>query len=846
MGHNRKCFVARASVIAVRGALAALAVIPGAYAADSEQAVALTRPTNSVEVGIGAVDKDSYKFGEYNGLEQKGAYLHGGFSLRGGGGYDSAGTTRWSVNAADLGLNTRSLGAEFGEQGRFRINFGYDEIQRNQYDDYKTPYRGGGTTTLTLPGYPTTRTGTTGLANWNNYQSPYATGTTTATYAGRGPGVLLPAMMSEFKVDTLRTRASFEVSTVLSPAWQFKFSARHEDKEGTKLTGVAPGGGLRQGLLAPEPINNDTNQFKANLTFVDARGNLDFGYYGSFFQNKIKSWSLANPFASTTNDPVFGDTARLVGAPSNEMHRWNLTGAYNFSRTTRLVVSGYYQRMTQNEGFQGPFPAGWVMPDSSAHGLVVNKHLNATLTMRPVRNLALTAAYKYEDRDDRTPPRTYTTTWNDSAAAAQFNTWSMDPLKRKSHQLTLEGDYQFAPRQAIKAGYEWQEVERDANSSAVQAHIDRYRAAFLAAGLDAVAHPAWKAEKTKENTLKLEYRNNLSEVVTGRVGYSYSQRRTHYEDNESLTVSPINPPRIAPDGYFPAADPFLPGFRQYYLADRNRDRLRGAINFRATEALALQTGLSYNKDDYSNSPYGLKNDRSWVFNLDGTYAASDNLSFNAFYTYEDKQSRLESLAISRATNSNSLIAVHTPGNCTGYTTLTPAPIAPATSILPADHWYDPCRNWSETQNDRIDTLGLGFKAAGLMGGKLDFAGDLAYSRSRTPISFTGGSYAGNGLTAAGSVNNVWVATQSFPDITSELIMLRLSGRYTIDKSNAVRVTYQYNHLKSSDWQWDRYQSTPNAPNLSYAVTMPGMLGTGISSPNYTVNSIMVAYIYSFR
>jgi hypothetical protein len=94
-------------------------------------------------------------------------------------------------------------------------------------------------------------------------------------------------------------------------------------------------------------------------------------------------------------------------------------------------------------------------------------------------------------------------------------------------------------------------------------------------------------------------------------------------------------------------------------------------------------------------------------------------------------------------------------------------------------------------------------------------------------------------------NKIWIPASSFPDITSESIILRLSGRYTIDKSSAVRVNYQYSHLKSSDWQWDSYKSTPGT-TLNYAVTIPGMVGTGISSPNYTVNVVSVTYIYSFK
>jgi len=59
------------------------------------------------------------------------------------------------------------------------------------------------------------------------------------------------------------------------------------------------------------------------------------------------------------------------------------------------------------------------------------------------------------------------------------------------------------------------------------------------------------------------------------------------------------------------------------------------------------------------------------------------------------------------------------------------------------------------------------------------------------------------------------------------------------------VNYQYSHLKSADWQWDAYNSTPGT-SLNCAITVPGYVGTCMSSPNYSVNTIGVSYLYSFK
>ena len=133
---------------------AALVVATSAVwsARGAAQDAAEVTPRSTVEVGVGDVSTGSFKAGEYNGLEKKGAFLVGNVDLHGGAPYDSGKGLRWRITGTDLGLETRSVTAEIGVQGRFRLNFGYDELLRNRSDSYQTPYNGAGSNVLTLPG----------------------------------------------------------------------------------------------------------------------------------------------------------------------------------------------------------------------------------------------------------------------------------------------------------------------------------------------------------------------------------------------------------------------------------------------------------------------------------------------------------------------------------------------------------------------------------------------------------------------------------------------------------------------------------------------------------------------
>jgi MtrB/PioB family decaheme-associated outer membrane protein len=791
----------RATVLAVRGAVAALALVPVVHAAEPDDAPgALPQRTSVVEVGGLYVNKDSAKFGEYTGLDKKGGYAIGNFELYGGDGPEGA--FRWKVLGINLGLDSRSVLGEVGSQGRWRVTAGYDEIVRNFSDTYQTMWNGAGSTTLTLPsGYPaaSTRlsvTNTAGglLANWNNIQSPNATATST----GGGPAFVIPANMHSFELGTERKRGNVGVSVIVAPGWEMKASVKHEDKDGTKITGVNMGGFAGVSALMPEPIDSSTDQFEAGVSFVGQKAFFNAGYYGSIYRNNIGLWTVENPGA---NNAVMNNIARLQSYPDNQMHQINVGGGYKFTPATRFSFSGSWARLSQNENFiDSPAGSTWVVPETSAHAKVINSSFLARFTSRVMKDLTLNAAYKYDDRDNRTPIATFLTTRGDSpGASTQF---SNEPINRQVNQLNLDADYSLGRGQAVKLEYEYQKIHRTSTAE----------------------ESPFRADTTYEDTVRLEYRRSLDESLTGRVSYAHSKR--HVSDYDQGNPQPTNPP--AP---LPAADPALTGFEQFFLEDRNRDKLRSQLNFQASDAVTLQGSLDYNRDQYP-SQYGLKEAKSWVFGLDGSFVASEAMSFTLFYTYEDMKTSMDSLAIARGVTTSILVPHVSGAPCASFTN--------AANTLPSDYFTDPCRQWSESQGDKIHTLGLTGRYRGLMAGHLELVGELTYTRARTPIAVTGGTYYSNGVPNS-ATGNVFIGAESFSDITSELTQLRVAGLYALDKRSAIRLSYTYGRLKSSDWAYDAY-----AQSALGALAIQNYIGPGITSPNYNVNVVGLSYMYRFR
>jgi MtrB/PioB family decaheme-associated outer membrane protein len=916
-------FALRKSVAAVYGALLALALMPQVHAAEGDtgkpsssagqepgslnyaeivaQAVSadkaseaasqepnaqdLTRPTKQVEIGIGYVGNDSAKFGEYNGRNKKGPYAIGNFDLRGGGAYDSNDASRWRFNGTDLGLETRNLQGEYGEQGKFRLNFGYDELLRNRSDTYQTPYNGAGSNVLTLPGNwivptvpllgagPNARGLNPAVANSNAIVGGVSTAPSAANLATSN--ALINADIPDFhevELSTKRTKSDAGVSYSFDPQWGFDASIRHEHKDGVKPMGTVSRnsrstGGASLGdisTIIPDLIDTDTDQFNASLNYKGDKSYAQATYYGSIFKNNVPSMSWQNWATGPTGS---GTLNAISSTPSNQFHQLGLTGGYKFSSTTKLVVNGSYARSTQNDSFLTNDTTP-VVPVSSLNALVVSKDLNAKFTARPVKDLNLAANFKYADRDNRTPVNTYQYADAQEAAVANAlfpgvlaqNANANRAYSKKINQFNFDADYAVAKRQWLKAGYDFQKIDRTCNGSWIDCA---------------------DAATTKENTLRAEWRANMREDLNGKVGYAYSQRRvSNYNENAFLALVPYA--NVVPagqtisayqamllsglTGYGPVSDrnggvfagsgltaaqaafffpnnnvlpnnlyanqnriSELPGMRRLFVADRNRDKLRTSVNWQANEQLSLQAGLDFNKDNFINSVYGLQDAKSWVLNLEGSYSVSDDLTASMFYSFEDQRS---------ASAGNSYTANSTATSVNGFTAISGGCFA-TIALRNASNKVDPCNDWSTDMRDKVDTLGFALNKKNLMSGKLDLAASLIFTRARSDNTPTGGNYVNNPYAVtgapAGTIAAFFIPAQALPTVTTDTTELRLNGRYTIDKSTSVRLLYSYARMKSADYAYASMQDGAIA----------GQFPTFEMAPNFTIHVVGVSYIRQF-
>jgi MtrB/PioB family decaheme-associated outer membrane protein len=875
--------------MAVRGALLAAAL-----AACAPSASAQIKATGTVEIGPGDVSDNSFKAGEYNGLENRGGYGIGNIDLRGGSaGYNSDGTVRWRIKGTDLGLQTRSVSAEVGRQGQFRFTFVYDELRRNRSDTYQTPYDGAGSSLLTLPG-PWMVPTVAGSSTSNNAVNVVSTrglipqigGAAYIDSATNSPsmGRLLAPTSAQLllvnaaanadnplfhTVDLFTNRRRFDAAFRYSfdQQWSIDANVSPEHKTGLKPMGtVSRSTGADIATVIPDVIDADHNQMSVNLVFKSTKAFTQASYYGSFFANHNPSMSWQNwaTPAATLNT--------ISGAPGNQFNQFTVTSGVNISAHSKLVGNASYGRATQNDAFITDATT-LVVPVSSLHGIVVTSSFGAKFTAQPAKKFNVAAAYKYDDRDNRTSVHIFQYAdagdapapninfpagpSNPFGAVVAQNANANRPYSRTLNLANVDAEYAVAKHQWVKAGYDFERINRRCNDTWISC-VD--------------------AAITNENTVRADWRANVGEL-SARVGYAYSIRRTpDYNENAFLALVPYA--SVAPaaatggatalsfmnangwTGWGPAAGyapttgnlnlffpnnnalanalyannnriSELPGLRRYYVADRNRNRVRSLLSWQATDSLSVQSGVDLNKDAYPNSIYGVRNARGWAANVDGSYAFAEDFSATVFYAYENQRASTAGNSYTANSNAATLAggqpgAVGLSGNtCDPYLTL---------QQRNNNNKLDPCLNWSSDMLENTHTVGVALRKKL---GNVNLTGSLTFSHARWDSNVAGGSWTNNILNGSGAAPTTiaafFIPATPLPTISTDTGEFRLTAGYAFDTRQSVRLSYARLRMQSSDLAYEGMQLG----------SVSSLLPTNEQPFKYGINVVGVAYTLSF-
>lgn len=862
-------------------------VPPGLSIPDEPTAADQTALHKRSQIGVAGVSSPSFKFGEYNGLNKFHVFAIGNFDYRGGAAYDSMDTLRWRFQGSSLGLETRNAILDFGRQGKFQFRFAYNTILANTSDSYQTPFLGVGTSTLILPSNWIVPILPQKSATALNYFALNPTAAAGSVYNKKG--VLTPPTQDQLdtmaairaadlpafrNVDLSLTRKRGEAQFLLTPTENIDIpvSYSHEHKDGLRTIGGVNDVNTQDTALLPYRVNWDTDQASAAVNVKLNKLFLSFAYYGSFFHNNTEHMLWSDP-------AVIGLTSALAEEPSSQFNQFTATGSYKYSKDAKLVLVGSIGRGTQNQAFinpslsnEGALPFG--LPRNSLRGLVITSLASGRFTARHGK-WDYVADFRFDQRDNQTPlgiflfqddasPITGTSPFSGlyglpTGLGTNTNIYNNRSLSKLSYKAGGEAEYSFTKSEHLMLGYGWDRADRHCSYSWITCA---------------------DAKQVNENTFRTEWRKSRG-AVTARAEYAFSERRGDYNENAFLAETPMAnqvPAGGASQsvysylkstgltGFGPVAglpsEPLtgdakiftpnnnvvaqaqygtrnilneIPGFRRYYVADRNRNDARAQINLLARDKFAFTLSGEASDDDYLNTKLGLKRRTWWASTIDASYVASDDLVADVFYTYDNQ--RLYATGDAFANNSTATFQGQA-GN-----TILGGPCFTTIADRNASAKIDPCLNWTHNDRDKIDTVGLTLRRRNLADRKLELAGELVYTRGRTENAVVGGSYQNNPLALAspapalpaGTQAIFFIPAQNYPVIRNDELMVKPSATYVISRSASLQGFYWFQRLTPTDW---RYQALQYGNKLNFTPTNETV-------PDYHVHVAGVSFNWVF-
>ena len=509
----------------------------------------------TVELGGYSVSDTSARFGDYTGLDEKGGY-----------GLVNALMKWWgkdgmwfTLDGRDLALDSSSLTMGGGLQGLFRVDVFFQNIPRRFYDDTVSPLAVTDYGVLSLPAGFVRGPDTGSMPNLDANLAPAPLG-----YDRENQGL-------EFNL----TPAKF---------WSIDADYRQETRDGNRRNW---GNFLTFSTEFAQPMAYTTEEYVAGVSYTRGKWFLRGEYYGSTFDSGYAGITWDNPYSGPGSE-----TGQKALAPDNSYNQASLTASYQFDAwqtllSTRVSAGSMEQTADYLPYSVNPDLVTGALPRSNLGGKVDTSNINLKLTTNPLRELRVTAEYRLDDRDNKTPVETYQGVSADVVLAPEAV--SNTPYSFKREDMKLKGVYRLSGIGSVLAGYDYSSYTRDLQ------------------------------ERTETETSKLwatlQFRpgNSLDGFFTVA-----TEERTGTEYQALDNLAPQNPL-----------------MRKYNMADRDRDSVRLQLGYQPMDTLQLGISSEYSEDEYKNSTLGLTDSDYINVTLDGSIVLPADSSLYLMYSHEN-------------------------------------------------------------------------------------------------------------------------------------------------------------------------------------------------------------------
>jgi MtrB/PioB family decaheme-associated outer membrane protein len=563
----------------------------------------LTTNVSTLELGSFFGSDDEFKFADFTGmglgLEADGWSILGNFDLRRRSAFDAERAYYYRVRGLNLGLDSRTIDAEYKRPGLFGISLFYDEIPKYQTDSAQTFFRDTGTGFLTLP------TGWTAItADFDNY-----------SYVN--------------EIDHKRRTAGGEISLILPGHFDFDASYRHQRKRGEKLTAAVMGTDFSsaRSQLVPEPLKYTTHQIDSHLRYTVDDFQLQLQYYASGFYNDLDGLAWQDPRNSGAIGVGFDDGAlgQKASMPDNWFHQVTASGGFSLPAHSRIMLNAAFGWGTQRDDFLdytiNPLlndPLG--LPRSNLAGKLETRLVTFRFVSKPLPKLGINVAYRWNERHNDTPIDTYFYIRSDFENQNPANARVNRPYSFEQHKVDADVSYRVYKRTKLTVMYEWDRMTRNLQ----------------------------EVEENDEHSVGAKLASRPNRYVNLGARYERSYRSGSYYDCVKPYIAGEPPGAVVNPGCPTTAvlglqwDENQPRLRKYYMADRHRNDTHAWLTITPLDNLSIGSHLKFIDDDYYNSRFGLTGYRLLSTGVDLSYMATDALNFHAFYNFDRSKREMDS------------------------------------------------------------------------------------------------------------------------------------------------------------------------------------------------------------
>jgi len=533
----------------------------------------------------------------------------------------------------------------FGQYGKFKIQFRYDQIPHIYSNATRTLF------TESSPGvwaFPA-----------------LIRQSLQASTAPNLPSLINTQVVSQFNFVTpsiIRKAGTALASYNPTAAWNLNALYWREKQIGTRPIGLimntSPSASATSGygVELPEPINYYNNLVRVGTEYGKRSWAFQAAYIGSFLENHTGVLIWDNPFRltnETVSNPLSG---RMDLYPSNHANYLSFAGATDVSKYLRFMASITPGWLRQNDPFipystntaidpaitPGITACGdgtqactslTALPVPSLSGAKQTLAMNYTLVTTAWQDFQIKAAYRHYDYNNNTPVHTFTPVQGDAAAPASEEENTPFGFNRKNVELTA--NWYFAKKSSLKVGYEGEWMDRS--------HRD--------------------VEHSLENSFVAAVDWVPIKDLLFRVSYRHSNRRPGAYQDDQASDPTTGLPVACGDTSTVSFTADQRCSRRFDEAGRLRYRGDGLIQYSPTDKVTLSAFGGTLQDNYNlprgaNSPtplnfltgsaattnpyylYGALKDLSYNFGFDADYAVAQQVTFFAEYSHERYYKRM--------------------------------------------------------------------------------------------------------------------------------------------------------------------------------------------------------------